>query len=532
MTIKRGIGVVSISLCLFLAIVTAASAKDVTLAWDPNNESNLAGYKLYYKTGTSGAPYDGVGSLQGASPIDVGNVTTFTVIGLSDSEDYYFVVTAYNTDGLESGYSNEVTAAATVNLNQPPVADAGPDQTVGEGNRITLSGLNSSDSDDGIATYSWQQTGGAVVAISDPSAAKTSFISPDVGVEGAVLTFQLTVTDQGGNKSSDECLINVSWVNIPPYADAGPELLANAGDTVILDGSESFDDDDGIASYQWTQTAGTTVSLTNSSSAQPSFVAPNPGTEGESLTFTLTVTDSHGLKDTDTCIVSVLGLTNEPPLAEAGPDQTVTEGETVLLDGSASTDSDDGIVSYQWTQAEGIPAVIDDPAAVQPHFSAPEVAYDGEPLIFQLTVTDKSGLKSSDKCNVSVKKASVAVSVSSIDLIGYWSPGTLCRSETRKADWIEGEFNVLNNEGSQKVSSVAVRFYVSFDNHFDAADAMVGNYIVKNVGVDKPATFSVQLKDKLLGADYPVYVITEIDSGNSIVESCDDNNLIITDDPL
>ena len=250
MTIKRGIGVVSISLCLFLAIVTAASAKDVTLAWDPNNESNLAGYKLYYKTGTSGAPYDGVGSLQGASPIDVGNVTTFTVIGLSDSEDYYFVVTAYNTDGLESGYSNEVTAAATVNLNQPPVADAGPDQTVGEGNRITLSGLNSSDSDDGIATYSWQQTGGAVVAISDPSAAKTSFISPDVGVEGAVLTFQLTVTDQGGNKSSDECLINVSWVNIPPYADAGPELLANAGDTVILDGSESFDDDDGIASYQ------------------------------------------------------------------------------------------------------------------------------------------------------------------------------------------------------------------------------------------------------------------------------------------
>jgi hypothetical protein len=530
MAIKRGIGALLISLCLVLEIVTLVSAKDVTLAWDRNSESNLSGYMLYYKTGTGGTPYDGVGALQGASPIDVGNVTTFTVIGLSDSEDYYFVVTAYNTEGLESGYSNEVTAAATVSLNQPPVADAGPDQTVGEGNTITLSGLNSSDPDDGIATYSWQQTGGAAVAILDSSAAKTTFISPDVGVEGVVLTFQLTVTDQGGNQSTDECLVNVSWVNIPPYADAGPELLANANDTVILDGSASYDADDGITSYLWTQTAGMTVSLSNPGSAQPSFVAPNPGTEGESLTFTLTVTDRHGLKDTDTCIVSVLGLTNDPPLAEAGPDQTTTEGETVILDGSASSDLDDGILSYQWTQAEGTPAVIDDPAAVQPRFSAPEVAYDGEPLIFQLTVTDKSGLKSSDKCNVSVKKSSVALPVSSIDLIGYWT--SLGRLTKGKGDWIEGEFNVHNNSGSQTVSSVAIRFYLSFDRVFDASDALVGNYIVKNVGVAEPVKVPVQLKDKLLGADYRVYVIAEIDSGNSIVESSEDNNLIIIDEPL
>jgi hypothetical protein len=532
MAIKRGIGAVSISFCLFLAIVTAASAKDVTLAWDPNSESNLAGYKLYYKTAISGAPYDGVDSLQGASPIDVGNVTTFTVLGLSDSKDYYFVVTAYNTEGLESGYSNEATTKATATLNQPPVADAGPDQTVGEGNTVTLIGLNSSDPDDGIATYRWQQISGSTVTLLDSSAAKTTFISPDVGVEGTVLTFQLTVTDQGGNQSTDECLVNVSWVNIPPYADAGPELSVNANDSVTLDGSASFDADDGIASYLWTQTAGTSVSLTNPSSAQPSFVAPNPGAQGESLEFTLTVTDSHGLKDTDTCIVSVLGSTDDPPLAEAGPDQTVTEGETVLLDGSASTDSDDGIVSYQWNQAEGPPTVIDDPAAVQPHFSAPEVAYDGEPLVFQLTVTDKSGLKSSDKCNVSVKKASVAPAVSSIDLTGYWTPFSLSRSTKGKGDWIQGEFNVINNEGGQQIPSVAVRFYLSFDNVFDAADVLVGNYIVKNVAVGEPVKVPVQLKDKLLGADHPVYIIVEIDAGNSIPESSEENNVIILDNPL
>jgi hypothetical protein len=122
MSIKRGISCVAVLFSLILVISSSANAKDVTLAWDPNSESDLAGYKLYYKMGTSGAPYDGVDSLQGASPIDVGNVTTFTVSGLSDSEDYYFVVTAYNTEGLESGYSNEATTKAITN--QPPLANA------------------------------------------------------------------------------------------------------------------------------------------------------------------------------------------------------------------------------------------------------------------------------------------------------------------------------------------------------------------------------------------------------------------------
>ena len=86
-------------------------AVDVTFEWDANTEPDLAGYRLYYKTGSSGAPYDGTGATEGNSPTDVANVTTYTLTGLTDGIDYFFVVTAYDTEDLESEYSNEVTAS-------------------------------------------------------------------------------------------------------------------------------------------------------------------------------------------------------------------------------------------------------------------------------------------------------------------------------------------------------------------------------------------------------------------------------------
>ena len=70
----------------------------VTHEWDPNTEPDLAGYKLYY--GTSSGNYPNV--------IDVGNQVTYTVTGLIPGETYYFSVTAYNTSGYESDYSNEI----------------------------------------------------------------------------------------------------------------------------------------------------------------------------------------------------------------------------------------------------------------------------------------------------------------------------------------------------------------------------------------------------------------------------------------
>ena len=73
-----------------------------SLAWDPPvSAANLSGYRLYFGTapGTYQQPYG-----QG---ISVGNVTTYTLMGLSSGTRYYFAVTAIDTSGNESAYSNE-----------------------------------------------------------------------------------------------------------------------------------------------------------------------------------------------------------------------------------------------------------------------------------------------------------------------------------------------------------------------------------------------------------------------------------------
>src|SRR5437899_8821706 len=92
-----------------------SSAAQVTLAWDPNTETDLAGYKLYYSTSSGSYP----------SSVDVGNLTSYTLSGLLEGRIYYFAVTAYNLSLCESGFSNEVNKAIadvtppTVSLTAP-----------------------------------------------------------------------------------------------------------------------------------------------------------------------------------------------------------------------------------------------------------------------------------------------------------------------------------------------------------------------------------------------------------------------------
>jgi hypothetical protein len=73
------------------------------VAWDPNTESDLMGYKLY--VGTSSGVY--------GSPIDVGNFTDYEVRNLEPGRTYYFSVTAYDLSGNESSFSDEISNTLT-----------------------------------------------------------------------------------------------------------------------------------------------------------------------------------------------------------------------------------------------------------------------------------------------------------------------------------------------------------------------------------------------------------------------------------
>jgi hypothetical protein len=107
-----------IVLTLAAGLALAQSALCASFGWDPNTETNIAGYRLYY--GTASGNY--------TQSVDVGNVTQATLSGLTGGSTYYAAVAAYNTAALEGTKSTEVsfTAAVTTPASTPVVSLTSP----------------------------------------------------------------------------------------------------------------------------------------------------------------------------------------------------------------------------------------------------------------------------------------------------------------------------------------------------------------------------------------------------------------------
>lgn len=233
--------------------------------------------------------------------------------------------------------------------NEAPIADAGPDQSVpnpaGTANvLVTLDGSGSSDSDGNIVSHEWFDQG-ALIA-SGPN--------PDVVLSAGVHTISLVVTDNGGASANDSVTIDVALPpppNVAPIANAGPDQAVpdtkkKGSERVRLDGSGSSDSDGTIQSYEW-QIGPATIA---------NGVSPNVTLAVGTHLITLVVTDEAGASSIDVVQIAV-GVsvpTNNPPTANAGPDQSVPveilqTSAPVTLNGSASAD-DNGITSYTWTE--------------------------------------------------------------------------------------------------------------------------------------------------------------------------------------
>jgi len=294
------------------------------------------------------------------------------------------------------------TITVTVNpVNANPVSNAGVDQSVNEQMPVTLTG-SGTDSDGTIVSYAWTQTGGPVVTLTGANTANASFTSPVVLVTDGpqVLSFQLIVTDNEGATASDTITVTVNPVNALPVIDAGANQSVNEQTPVSLSATAT-DSDGTIASYVWTQTAGTTVTLTGADTATPNFTAPvvlvveSPMT----LIFQLTVTDNEGAVVTDTVNVSVIAV-NAAPVVTVGADQTVPEYIGVTLSATA-TDSDGSIGSYLWSQISGPAVTLTNANMATATFTAPPV-YQTTTLSFQLTVIDNEGSIVLSSVNVTV----------------------------------------------------------------------------------------------------------------------------------
>ncbi len=384
---------------------TVASAATVTLDGSGSDANNAGQTLTYAWTQTSGTTVT-LSSTTAEMP-------TFTAptlaIGAAD-DTLIFNLTV--NDGVSGSVADTVSITVEAPPNTPPTANAGPDQTVASGAGVTLDGTGSDANDAGqTLQYTWAQIGGPGVSLSSAAADMPTFTAPSlaIGAPDVTLTFQMTVSDGFDTSGIDTVVITVEApANTAPVSNAGADQIVAPDATVTLDGTGSNANDTGqTLIYAWSQTAGTPVTLSSTTAANPTFTAENLviGDADSVLTFSLTVND--GIEDSvaDTVQITVDAPTNTVPTAHAGADQTVMPNASVTLDGTGSAPNDAGqTLTYVWSQTGGAAVSLSSTTAASPTFTAPNLVIGDADVIltFSLMVNDGFDASVADTVTISI----------------------------------------------------------------------------------------------------------------------------------
>lgn len=189
--------------------------------------------------------------------------------------------------------------------------------------------------------------------------------------------------------------------NKPPVAIAKPDtIIILPCDSVLLNGEASYDPDGTISNYHWRNLSGPANFNIATAALKKTMVR---SLVTGSYQFELAVTDNGGLvsRDTITITVDATPTVSHPPVAHAGPDQSITlPTSSVAVDGSGSTDPDNNITTYLWTTLSGPSGFnILNPNAVQTQIN--QMLSPGVYVVV-LTVTDATNLSSRDTMQITV----------------------------------------------------------------------------------------------------------------------------------
>ena len=410
--------------------ITVASINDAPIANAGVDQSVVSGDLV----SLAGSGVDVDGTIAAYSWVQISGITTslndssiatpeFTApqIGSIPETLIYQLIVTDNEGAQSLADTVKIEVELTSSANNPPVAIGSTDkgaitsESVLEGELVTLTGHLSTD-DGTIVEYVWEQVVEAnhpIVSLSIPTdLTKATFTAPTPNANNAplVLKFKLTVKDNGSPslENSTEVLVHI---NSRPTADAGTDRKVTKNNFVTLSGSGSFDREGAIKTYAWQQQAGSLplVTLNNSDTATPNFIAPNVSGADIDLYFDLIVTDNNDVASVkDSIKITVQEVCVTPaPIAFVGVDRhvqekTATGAPTVVtLNGSGFSDGsceyENHINNYVWTQigttATTYPVVLSTTGPYsgnRPFFTVPDVTAITV-LEFQLVVDDWVG---------------------------------------------------------------------------------------------------------------------------------------------
>ena len=325
-------------------------------------------------------------------------LTTFTAPAVDSDVTVTFVLSV--SDGTNTDVTDQVTITIQdVPTNNPPTVDAGQDQTVDEGDAVTLSGTASDPEGDHL-TYLWSHDSVLPITVSNATSQLTTFTAPAVDSDVTV-TFVLSVSDGTNTDVTDQVTITIQDVptNNPPTVDAGQDQVVDEGDAVTLSGTASDPEGDHLT-YLWSHDSVLPITVSNATSQLTTFTAPAVDSD-VTVTFVLSVSDGTNTDVTDQVTITIQDVpTNNPPTVDAGQDQTVNEGDILTLSGTAS-DADGDALTYLWSHDSDLEITLDNPSSVSVSFTVPQVTSNAT-ITFTMTVTDKHNATGSDAVVISI----------------------------------------------------------------------------------------------------------------------------------
>lgn len=282
--------------------------------WQTANSSNLIYLNKWYniiaiRSGSYVKTYingqlAGTTSLSSKIIVNATSPKADTRIGCdwpSDYEDYFygkiddmrFYNRAVSTEEVELLYKE--------GTNISPIANAGEDQTVNEGDIVMLDGSNSYDLNLDQLTFLWTAPEG--ITLTSDTLSTPSFVAPEV-TKDTTIVFSLTVNDGEANSTSDQVSITIKQVNKAPIAEAGKSQTVYEGKTVTLNGANSYDSDGDNISYYWTS-LNDDIQLSSHTLQKPTFLAPEVD-ESTTYIFKLVVNDGIANSVEDITYVTVI----------------------------------------------------------------------------------------------------------------------------------------------------------------------------------------------------------------------------------